>query len=57
MHKTNGTIFLVANQFTINVQLENLMHMFCPLLSSWKLYKKCAFSYVFTLIKCSTSFF
>jgi hypothetical protein len=37
--------------FATKVQLENLTHMFCSLISSCKVYKKGAFSYVFTLKK------
>jgi hypothetical protein len=33
-----GKIFLVVTQFAIKVQLENLTHMFCFLISPCKLY-------------------
>jgi hypothetical protein len=41
--------FLNAIQFATKTQLENLTHMFWPSISFWKLYKKGAFSYVFTI--------
>jgi hypothetical protein len=46
--KTYGWNFLVATQFATKVQLKNLTHMFCPSFSSWKLYNKGAFFYIFT---------
>ncbi len=44
--------FLVAIEFVTKVQLKGLTHMFCFLMSSYKAYKKGAFSLDFTLKSC-----
>jgi hypothetical protein len=44
-----GKSFLVATKFVMKVQLKGLTHMFSFLMSSYKLYKKGAFSLDFTL--------
>jgi hypothetical protein len=31
------------------MQLKDITHMFCSLMSSYKIYKECAFSFDFTL--------
>ncbi len=41
--------FLVAIEFVIKVQQKGLTHMFCFLMSSYKVYKENAFSLDFTL--------
>ncbi len=51
LHKRLTTCLLKV--FATKVQLEILTHMFCPLISSYKLYRKGTFSYVFTLKKCA----
>ncbi len=43
----NGLTTCLLKVFATKMQLENLTHMFCPLISFWKLYNKGDFSYVF----------
>ncbi len=49
----NGLTTCLLKVFATKMQLENLTHMFCPLISSCKLYRKHRFSYVFILKKCA----
>jgi len=35
--------YLIITKFVIKVQLKYLTHMFCPLMSSYELYKKMFF--------------
>jgi len=41
--------FLVAIEFAIKLQLKGLAHMFCFLMSSYKIFKEGALSLDFTL--------
>jgi hypothetical protein len=41
--------FLVAIEFAIKVQLKGLTHMFCVLMSSYKIFEESALSLDFTL--------
>jgi hypothetical protein len=43
---------LVAIKFVTKVQLKGLTHMFCILMSSYKVYKKGAFSLDYILKSC-----
>jgi hypothetical protein len=45
--------FLVAIELVTKVQLNGLTHMFCLLMSSYKVYKKGAFFLDFTLKSCA----
>ncbi len=44
-----GESFVVAIEFAIKVQLKNLTHMLCLLMSFYSVYKGGSFSFNFTL--------
>jgi hypothetical protein len=43
-----GESFVVGTNFVIKVQLKDLTHMLCLLMSFYKVYKEGAFSFDFT---------